>query len=208
MSRLRVVPIVEGQGEDKSVRALLERVWYELLGGEYIEVLKALRGKRLKLVNEQELERALDLAVSKLRIKHSDDPTMVLILLDADSDLPCILGPQLLAHARDLRSDADIACVIANVEYETWFVAAAESLAAFMDLARGPAVPEDPERTHQRKKWVQDRFRGIRYKPAADQPRMTQAMDLALCRQRSPSFDKLCRELEARLERNPHDHPS
>jgi Domain of unknown function (DUF4276) len=208
LSRLRVVPIVEGQGEDNSVRTLLERVWYELLGGEYIEVLKALRGKRLKLVNEQELERALDLAVSKLRAKHSDDPTMVLILLDADSDLPCILGPQLLARARDLRSDADISCVIVNEEYETWFVAAAESLTAFMDLARGPAVPEDPERTHQRKKWVQDRFRGIRYKPAADQPRMTQAMNLALCRQRSPSFDKLCRELEARLERSTHDHPS
>jgi hypothetical protein len=208
LSRLRVVPIVEGQGEDNSVRTLLERVWYELLGGEYIEVLKAHRGNRLKLVNEKELERSLDLAVSKLRVKNSDDPAMVLILLDADSDLPCILGPQLLARARDLRSDADISCVIVNVEYETWFVAAAESLTAFMDLARGPAVPEDPERTHQRKKWVENRFRGIKYKPPVDQPRMTKAMDLALCRQRSPSFDKLCRELEARLERSTHDHPS
>jgi hypothetical protein len=208
LSRLRVLPIVEGQGEDNSVRILLQRVWYELLGGEYIEVLKALRGKRLKLVNEQELKRALDLAVSKLRAKHLDDPAMVLILLDADSDLPCILGPQLLARARDIRSDADISCVIANAEYETWFVAAAESLTAFMDLARGPAVPEDPERTHQRKKWVQKRFRGISYSPTVDQPAMTKTMDLALCRQRSPSFDKLCRELEARLERSTHDHPS
>ena len=33
------------------------------------------------------------------------------------------------------------------------------------------------------------------------QPGMTQAMDMALCRRRSPSFDKLCRELERRLQR-------
>jgi hypothetical protein len=176
-----------------------------LLGGEYIEVLKALRGKRLKLVNEKELESALDLAVSKLRAKHSDDPEMVLILLDADSDLPCILGPQLLARAKGIRSDADISCVIVNVEYETWFVAAAESLTEFMDLARDSAVPDDPERTHQRKKWVQNRFRGISYSPTVDQPAMTKAMNLVLCRQRSPSFDKLCRELEARLKRNAND---
>lgn len=88
MSRLRVFPIVEGHGEDNSIRILLQRIWGELLGGEYIEVLKALRGKRLKLVNEKELERALDLAISKLRTNHSGDPEMVLILLDADSDLP------------------------------------------------------------------------------------------------------------------------
>jgi len=208
LSRLRIFPIVEGHGEDGSVRILLQRIWSELLGGEHVEVFKALRGKRLKLINEQELERALDLAVSKLRAKPSDDPAMVLILLDADSDLPCILGPQLLARAKDIRSDIDISCVIANVEYETWFVAAAESLTPFMDLSRSSAVPENPEQTHQRKGWVQKRFRGISYSPTIDQPAMTKTMDLTLCRQRSPSFDKLCRELEARLERSTHDHPS
>lgn len=95
--------------------------------------------------------------------------------------------------------------MIVNVEYETWFVAAAESLSAFMDLSRDSAVPEDPERTHQRKKWIQNRLRAIKYSPAVDQPAMTKAMDLTLCRQRSPSFDKLCRELEARLERTANE---
>ncbi len=208
MSRLRVFPIVEGHGEDNSVRILLQRIWGELLGGEYIEVLKAYRGKRLKLVHEEELGSALDLAISKLRAKPSGDPEMVLILLDADSDSPCVLGPQLLARARGIRSDADISCVIVNVEYETWFVAAAESLAEFMDLSEDSAIPEDPERTHQRKGWIQRRFRRTSYSPTVDQPAMTKAMNLALCRQRSPSFDKLCRELEARLERSTHDHPS
>lgn len=205
MSRLRVFPIVEGHGEDNSIRILLQRICGELLGDAHVEVLKALRGKRLRLVKEKELERSLDLAVSKLRARDLRDPAMVLILLDADSDFPCILGPQLLALARDIRADADVSCVIANVEYETWFVAAAESLSGFLDLSKDSAVPDNPERTRQGKGWVQKRFRGISYSPTIDQPAMTKVMDLALCRQRSPSFDKLCRELEARFARSAND---
>ena len=40
---------------------------------------------------------------------------------------------------------------------------------------------------------------------ARNQPRMTAAMDLALCRRRSPSFDKLCRELKQRLRGSAFD---
>jgi hypothetical protein len=45
---LRVVIIVEGHGEDGAVRTLLERIWYELLGGDYIEVIPW-RGKQGQL---------------------------------------------------------------------------------------------------------------------------------------------------------------
>jgi len=38
-----------------------------------------------------------------------------------------------------------------------------------------------------------------RYAETIDQVRLTTAMDLNLCRSRSKSFDKLCRELEKRL---------
>jgi hypothetical protein len=205
LSRLWVFPIVEGHGEDSSIRILLQRIWVELLGGAHVEVLKSVRENKLKLVKAEELERPLNLGVSKLRTRSLEDPAMILILLDADSDLPCILGPQLLTVARKIRADADVSCVIANVEYETWFVAAAESLSKFLDLSKDSAVPDHPERTRQGKGWVQKRFRGISYSPTVDQPAMTRAMDLTLCRQRSPSFDKLCRELKARLERNAHD---
>jgi hypothetical protein len=198
LSRLCVQPIVEGHGEDISIRILLQRIWTELLGGEYLEVLKPIRGKRHKLVKASELGRALNLGVPKLRAAGSQG--LILVLLDADDDLPCILGPGLLALAREVRACADISCVIANIEYETWFVAAAESLPEFLDLATDLAVPDDPERDRHGKGWIQKRFQGNRYSETIDQPAMTQAMDLALCRQRSPSFDKLCRELEHRFE--------
>ena len=205
MSRLRIFPIVEGHGEDRAIRILLERIWSELLRGDYVEVLKPFRGKRLKLIQTPELSRVLDVAIQKLQPSKSKDRAMILVLLDADDDPPCLLGPRLLSLAQAARSDADVSCVIANVEYETWFVAAAESLSGFLDLSGDVASSALPEKARQGKAWIKKRYRGVKYSEGIDQPAMTKAMDLALCRQRSPSFDKLCRELEARLERNTHD---
>jgi hypothetical protein len=197
LSRLRVAPIVEGHGEDLAIRILLERLWLEL-GGEYVEILKPIRSHRTKMTQSPDLERALGLAVLKLRESLSPDPRLILILLDADEDLACILGPDLLSRARTHRGDADISCVVATVEYETWFVAAAESLQDFLDLSDG-AVPEAPEASRSGKAWIQRRFKGLKYSPTVDQPSMTRRMDLRQARHRSPSFDKLCRELEKRM---------
>jgi uncharacterized protein DUF4276 len=190
---------VEGHGENQAIRILLQRIWTELLEGEYIDVLQPIRRSKLKLIQDRELARAVDLAVLKLQAVPSNDPGMILILLDADEDPPCELGPSLLAMARTHRSDADISCVIVKTEYETWFIAAAQSLSEYLDLSSG-IVPEDPESAGLGKAWVQRRFKKDRsYIETADQPAMTRAMDLARCRLRSPSFDKLCRDLQARL---------
>jgi hypothetical protein len=204
VSRLRVAPIVEGHGEVQAVRILLARIWCELLGGEHVDVLKPIRIPRSKLVQAAELQRAVSLAWSKLEGGVvAADPKMVLILLDADRDPACVLGPTLLLDARADRADADIACVLPNVEYETWFVAAAESLGGYFRMAPEEGVPENPERDHLGKGWVKGHFRGAKYSETLDQPRMTAAMDLGLCRRRSPSFAKLCRELERRLGNAP-----
>lgn len=201
MSRLRIAPIVEGHGEDGAIRILLERIWYELFGGEYLDVLKPIRSKRQKLVNEpREFGRVVDLAALKLQGNKTDDPEMILILLDADKDLPCVLGPDLLKKGRSHRGDVDFSCVIANVDYETWFVAAAPSLSGHLDLSEYDA-DLDPEAARLGKGWIKQRIRRVKYSETVDQPSLTKAMDLALCRTKSPSFDKLCRELEARLSR-------
>jgi hypothetical protein len=165
-----------------------------------MEVLKPIRGHRFKLIKAEELERALNLAALKLKSMESSDPALVLVLLDAEDDLPCILGPDLLARAKKVRADMDVSCVIANVEYETWFVAASESLSHFLKPSVDTTRATAPEQARQGKAWIQKRFRGVKYSETIDQPAMTRAMDLALCRHRSPSFDKLCRELERRLQ--------
>ena len=53
MSRLCVAPIVEGHGDDRAIRILLQRIWSELLGGDYVEVdydgLRGIESSNLRL---------------------------------------------------------------------------------------------------------------------------------------------------------------
>lgn len=205
MSRLAIAPIVEGHGDRESVRILLERIWIEVVGGDYIEVLRPIRIPKSKLVHDKkELSRAVELALLNLGVSgNSLDPAMVLVLIDADDKPACQLGPKLLKQAKQARSDADISCVVANVEYETWFVAAAESLSEFLHLAPENEIPAAPEESRSGKAWIERRWKGTQYSPTVDQPKLTRRMDLSRCRERSPSFDKLCRELERHLRSNP-----
>lgn len=198
MRNLVVAPVVEGHGEYNSIRILLVRLWREICGGEYLEVIRPVRRPRSKLVQEVELKKAVEFASLKLQGSISaDHPGLVLILLDANSDPACVLGPKLLAWARQVAWGCEVSCVLANPEYESWFVASAESLTGYLDLSQG-MPPAEPERSRSGKKWIEVRYRGSAYSETVDQPAMTAMMSLDTCRARSPSFDKLCREMLAR----------
>jgi hypothetical protein len=198
MSRINVAPIVEGHGEQKSaIRTLVTRTWTEVLGGDYANVLRPIRIPRSKLVTSDGLLNAIDLAALKLGEIRSGDRSLILVLFDADEDLPCVLAPKLMEVIHGARAHLDVALVLANPEYETWFAAAAESLTAFFDLSVAAPSP-DPERSGQRKGAVRRWMRG-QYSETIDQVRLTTAMDLRLCRTRAKSFDKFCRELARRL---------
>lgn len=203
MSRLRVAPIVEGFGEVASLRILLSRLWAEL-GGDYVEVLRPFRQPRMKLAKPELLRQAVASAAVKLASSGSADPGVVLVLVDRDpaSEPPCVLAPQWLDWLREIRERVDVIVLFAEIEYETWFVAAAESLTEFLDIDDTP-IPDDPEAERAGKGWIQECYSrpGRSYSEPVDQPSMTASMDLSLCRRRSPSFDKLCRELEQRLRR-------
>ncbi|MEE8410668.1 MAG: DUF4276 family protein [Myxococcota bacterium] len=195
--RLRVLPIVEGHGEVESVRILLTRIWQEIVGGDYIEVLHPIRQPKAKLTKQDGLSRALQYASAKLGAAGSSDPRLILVLIDADNDCPAELAPRMLAWAGSVVAHEDVAVVIVKREYETWFVASAESLGEYLNLD-GVSVPEAPEDSGSGKGWIGKHFTRARYSETADQPGLTAAINITLCRQRAPSFDKLCRELEAR----------
>lgn len=199
MKRLCVAPIIEGHGEYRAIGILLRRIWTELLGGEYVQVMRPIRCPRSKLALKEELGRRITLAASKLQeLCSHGDPHLILVLFDADDDKPCVLAPKVLAFAQESRPDVDVVCVLANLEYETWFVAAAESLREFLDFSSDAKALQDPEGRRSGKGWIKKHFKRPRYSETLDQPGMTAKMDLELCRKKSPSFDKLCRELENR----------
>lgn len=205
MSRLRIASIVEGDGEVSALPELLRRVWTELLNGEYIDVLRPIRCKRDKLIRSHfnELPRMVELASKLLNAKRDATPELILVLIDAEDEFACQLGPILLKRGKECRPDFDVSCVIANHCYETWFAAASDSLIAHLDLTGDSQLPTDPEQADLRKSWVSKRIRRAKYSETVDQVRLTAAMDLSQCRANSRSFDKLCRELEDRLHSKP-----
>lgn len=193
MTRICVAPIVEGHGEVESIRTLLERVWLEMVGGDYIRVLRPSRVPKSQLVQPDKLSNAIEFAFLKLAEVETADRKLVFVLFDADEDCPAELVGRLTAV---IERRGDVALVIANVEYETWFLAAAESLATHLDVPQGTDLT-DPEGRRLAKATLKKWMRGP-YQETLDQPSLTHAFDLHLCRRRSRSFNKLCRELERR----------
>jgi hypothetical protein len=208
-----LVPIVEGQTEVGCVERLLQRVWTELLAPpDRLQVLLASRGKRDALINPDHPDFAVKIeeAYAKLarRLRHdssSQSRGMLLLLLDAEKDCPAELGPRLLEAATRIRSDASIACVLAKEMLENWIVAGASTLAGVNDLPN-PLPVRDKFEDRSGAAWLDDQLRrnskskSRKYKKTVDAGPFVRAMALQECRDNAPSFDKPCRELEARQQ--------
>ena len=198
MIHLVVAPIVEGEGDERAIPKLLHRIVQEFCPDTFVTFIpgKVLSASKIVKPDDECLQEAVQLAARKLAQRREPAVRrLILILIDADGQCAAQLGPELKRRAISYASNVEIATVIAVDEYETWFVAAAESLAEFI-VVNEQEVPNDPETRGAKKKWIEDRFRGIKYKETVDQPKFSAKMDLNLCRSRSPSFDKLCREIE------------
>ncbi len=206
---LRVVVIVEGHGEDGAIRTLLEKIWYELLGGDYIEVI-SWRGKqgRLLLPDGEGLRPVVEAAAIKLHAtERTDFRRLLLIMIDTEGhqeNCPRTKAPELVAWAREERSDAatEIACVLPNVMFETWFAAASDSLKGKNDMPADLPKSADPEGEGLGKTWVKKHL-PRKYKETVDQPRFVGHMSLTECRDSSRSFRKLVKELAQRLPAPP-----
>jgi hypothetical protein len=192
---LTIAPIVEGHGDARAVPILLRRIFAELFHGSFVEVLPPIRVPKSKLIKPAEMMRAVSLADLKLREKRAPQ-RLILVIFDADQDPACELAPRLLTNVYAERQDLDVAVVLAVPEFETWFIAAAESLTTYLDL-EGSEIPDDVDEAGLKKAWLQQHFRS-RYTETIEQPALTARMDLDRCRARSHSFDKLCRELAKR----------
>ncbi|WP_404367645.1 DUF4276 family protein [Corallococcus coralloides] len=180
--------IVEGHGEVIAAPILVRRLTQWLAPEVHPEVLLPHRVPRGQLVKEDELRRAIELTARKV-----GDEGRILVLLDADRDLPCTLGPRLLAWARAQRANRPLSVVVAQCEYEAWFLAAAESLRGQRGLPTSLNAPPQPERIRDAKGWLGNHMPSG-YRETIDQPALTRAFDLEAAR-RADSFDKLVRDM-------------
>jgi hypothetical protein len=130
-----IASIVEGDGEVPALPKLLHRIAAEV-GVPDLRTPTPMRIPRGKITISGGIERAV--AAAALRVSGRGG---VLVLLDADDDCPAEYGPLLLARATAARPDQQVFVVLANREFEAWFLAAAPSLAGQLQSISSSSHP-------------------------------------------------------------------
>lgn len=192
VDRLSIASVVEGEGEIFALPVVLRRLMFSMSIWN-ADIQRPFLINRGKLIKQGGLEAAVEGVARRLS---PSAPGGILILIDADDDCPAELGPTLLRRAQAVRPDRRIAVVLANREFEAWFLAAAPSLGGRAGLSDGLPVPEHSERPRDCKGWLsQHRSDGGSYRPRVDQAALADAFDLGMARRNAPSFDKFCRDV-------------
>jgi len=202
---LYIANIVEGQTEQGCLERLLQRTWTELLGQtERLQVLEPFCGPRDKLIQSPgDLIMTIEQSLQKLYSKAKRDPDaikLLLILLDAEGDCPATLAPQLFKLAREIAPPGvAISCVMPKRMLENWIVAGASTLGGINNLPN-PLPVRGLFELRSGAAWLDEQLRSVnktrKYKKVIDARDFINSMDLNECRTNSPSFDKLCREME------------
>ncbi|WP_077003369.1 DUF4276 family protein [Variovorax sp. KK3] len=188
---ITVASIVEGQGEAAALPVLLRRVCEWQTPHATLHVPAPIRVYKDRFLNkEDEFRRHLLLAAAKC-----GDDGLILVLLDADDDCPAARGPEILQRAQAIVPHRHVSVVLANREYEAWFIAAAASLHGHrnftFDASQGSREAEIPRNA---KGWMARRMGGVGYNETTDQPAFTARMNLEMAFENSRSFRKLCKD--------------
>jgi Domain of unknown function (DUF4276) len=192
-----VASIVEGDGEVAALPILLRRLHQHYGPGDLVRALPPIRVRRDRLLNrDDEFRRHLLLVAAKC-----GQQGWVLVLLDADDDCPAELGARILERARACVPHRPVSVVLANREFEAWFIAAAASLDGHRGFVLGNAEAADAERPRDAKRWIAERMGSKAYRETTDQPAFTSRMDLQQAYAGSRSFRKLCSEWQKHAPR-------
>lgn len=181
--------VVEGHGDSKAVPTVFRRVAAIECPELRIITREPARVQKDKLKRPGEMERTVELLARRLSGRRA-----ILITIDTEGEAPGCLGPQLLERARACRHDVPIGVALAHREFETWFVAAAKSLAGLCDLRADIESPADPEAIQGAKEWLSKRMSGRPYRATTDQELLARRFGLDAARQ-ARSFDKFYREV-------------
>ncbi len=191
MRSVTIASVVEGHGDVQALPVLLRRIAAEVDPGSNLWVPRPFRINRSGLVRPGRME-----AVVQTLGDWVTGAGGVLVLIDADEDCPADLGPSLSERAQTARPDKNVAVVLANREFEAWFLASAPSLAGRRGLPEVLESPTDPESIAGAKEWLSHRMPDAPYKETSDQAAFAAVFDTKAARAKAPSFDKLWREAE------------
>jgi anaerobic ribonucleoside-triphosphate reductase len=194
---IRVACVVEGDGEVAALPVLLRRLAEWKTPSFPIEVQHPIRVRRDRfLQKEDEFRRHVLLAASKAGARG-----FVLILLDADDDCPAQVAAAIRARVNAVIPHRRHAVVLANREYEAWFIAGAASLRGIRGFTCSDEdCGEEAEVPRNAKGWVGERMPRRSYHETTDQAAFSAIVNLELVHSRSRSFRKLCSDWTAAIE--------
>lgn len=192
----KIVPIVEGDGEITAVPALLYRLLREADASDFqVATPKNAHGAG-NLTKKDGVEKFVQYAWLE------PGCVGVIIVLDGDSSRCAMtLATGLAKRVRKLNVTKPVAVVVANREYEAWFLASLPSIAGkqISDALCFPAEVTlncEPEAVRNVKGWITRQLpSGKAYKETEHQLSMSRLIDLELARRNSRSFRRLCNAL-------------
>lgn len=187
---IQIASIVEGDGEVSALPVLLRRLASEWGAAVAVNPLQPIRVRRDKFLNkDEEFRRQLLLAAAK-----SGEGGWILIVLDADDDCPAELGKEIYDRAQQHVPHRRLSVVLANREFEAWFIAAAQSLHGVRGFFSHPDEGVQAEVPRNAKGWMRERMQSGSYSEILDQPAFAACIDLQQAFDNSRSFRKLCKE--------------
>ena len=186
---MKVYPIVEGYGEVEAAPVLLRRLFAEA-NCHHVEVGRPIRRTQAQLRSKEGVQAGVRLALLQ------PECAAVVILFDGEDDCPKELGAQVRAWARAVAVGKPCDVVVAYREYETWFLAAVESLRGHSGIRRDATAPATPESKRDAKGVLEEFMPAVRaYSETGDQPSMSAIFDMALAYRRNRSFRKLVKAI-------------
>jgi hypothetical protein len=180
-----IQPIVEGQGDEAAVPLLLRRLRDEAEAWG-LEVGRPVRKRRTQLVKKDSLQEAVRVAALR------EGCAAILVVFDADDDCPRELAPTLEKWAQEAAGEKPCAVVMANREYEAWFLASMEALQGRARIVPTATSHPNPESPRDAKSELERQMPyGASYSPTVDQAVLTAHLDMASAYRRCRSFRKL-----------------
>jgi uncharacterized protein DUF4276 len=180
-----IQPIVEGYGEVAAVPVLLRRFQDEAKSYGF-QIAKPIRRKRSELTTEIQVRRSVRLALG------TPNCVGVLIVFDSDDDCPKHLGPTVQGWAQAEAGAIPCEVVVANREYEAWFISAIESLRGVRGVRQDATSHPAPETIRDCKGALEDRMDAdMSYSPRVDQAALTAQLDFRQAHVACRSFRRM-----------------
>jgi hypothetical protein len=199
---VRIYPIIEGHGEVEAAPVLLRRLLAEA-DCHRIGVGRPIRRTQSQMRSKEGIQAAVRLALLQ------PECAAVVILFDGEDDCPKTLALDVRAWAREAAVGTPCDVVVAYREYETWFLAALESLRGHYGIRNDAVAPAHPEAKRDAKGALEEFMPANRaYSETGDQPGMSAQFDMPTAHRRNRSFRKLVKAIGDILVQLNHPLPA